>query len=65
MKKRFLALIDSPQTLSYVYDTSVSSAKQVINMFLDVVDSNDTFDPLQVKLPYTTNLDALHDLAER
>ena len=35
---RFLALNDSPQTLSDLYGMSVSSAKRVINMFLDAVD---------------------------
>ena len=58
---RFLALNDSPQTLSDLYGMSVSSAKRVINMFLDAVDFNDTFEPLQVKLPDPTDLDALHD----
>ena len=56
---RFLALGDNPATLSDLYGMSVSSAKRVINMFLDAVDFNTSFAPLQVKLPDPNDHEAL------
>lgn len=62
---RYLGLGDSPATLSDLYGMSVSSARRVINMFLDAIDFNNTFEPLQVTLPDPNDHEALHDLASR
>ena len=43
---RFLGINDTPETLADLYGMSVSSARRVINMFLDAVDYNGEFDLL-------------------
>ena len=62
---RYLGIGDSISTLSDLYGMSVSSARRAINMFLDAVDYNRTFAPLQVSMPDSNDHEALHNLAER
>ena len=62
---RFLALNDSIATLADLYGMSVPSARRVVNMFLDAVDFNTSFAPLQVRLPDPSNREELAELADR
>jgi hypothetical protein len=48
---RFLGCDDTYQSLADIYGISVSSAKRVINMFLNAIDYNNTFEPMQLRLP--------------
>ena len=61
---RYLAHGDSITTISDLFGISVSSTRRIINMFLDAVDYNELFAPLQIKLPDPTDLEALDELAQ-
>jgi len=65
MGLRFVGLGSRVPDLDDLYGMSISSARCVINMFLDVVDHSTEFAPLQVKLPDLNDHNALHDLAQR
>jgi hypothetical protein len=60
---RFLGCDDTYQSLANIYGMSVSFAKRVINMFLDTIDYNNTFEPMQVRLPREDS--KLEELAQR
>ena len=62
---RFCGLGEGFKSVADIYGISVASAKRVVQMFLDAVDYNDTFPPLQLVLPDPSNLDELLDLANR
>ena len=62
---RFVGLGSTIPDLADLYGMSTSSARRVINMFLDSVDYNTACAELQVELPDPNDIDALKDLAGR
>ena len=56
---------DTITSLADIYGISTDSTRRVINLFLDAVDFNTEFKPLQVKLPDNNDIEALNDLAQR
>eukprot|EP00957_Ditylum_brightwellii_P104417 7952647-Ditylum_brightwellii.AAC.1 len=62
MDLRFLTG-DSARTLGHMFGVSKPTARHLINLVLDVIDTNIRFDPIQVCLPVGDN--AVRDLAEK
>jgi hypothetical protein len=56
---------DSIPSIADIYGLSVPSTRRVINMFLDAIDYNETYAPLQVRLPDPNDVEQLADLAQR
>ena len=55
---------DTITSVADVYGISTESTRRVINLFLDAVDFNTEFEPLQIKLPPNDDVAALTDLAQ-